>query len=150
MKRWLTLFLAAMMCMTLVGCGNSKKIPLPFDVSEVKGIELYHYSVPTDAERKTLVYQHEIESIYNMLSGISIKDKKVEPLTGTSTTIFSFTLTDDTIYNVTYCFGDITYGTVNLSNDETTWYTSTNMESLWYASDVDSTSIETSELPAAN
>ena len=150
MKRWLALILTAMMCMTLVGCGNSKKIPLPFEVSEVKEIELYHYSVPADAEKKTLVHQHEIESIYNMLSGISIKNKEVEPLSGTATTIFSFTLADDTLYNVTYCFGDITYGTVNLSNDETTWFTSTNIESLWYASDVDSTSIEMSELPATN
>lgn len=147
MKRWLALILAAMMCMTLVGCGNSKKIPLPFEISEVKGIELYHYSVPEDAEKKTLTYQHELESIYNMLSGISIKDKEVEPISGTSTTIFSFTLTDGTIYNVTYCFGDITYGTVKLSNDETTWFTSTNIESLWYASEVDSVSIEMDDLP---
>lgn len=148
MKRWLALILAAMMCITLVGCGKSKKIPLPFEVSEVKGIELYHYSGPEDAEKKTLVHQHELESIYNMLSGISIKNKESEPLSGTSTTIFSFTLADSSLYNVTFCFGDITYGTVKLSHDETTWYTSTNMESLWYASDVDSTSIEMSELPA--
>lgn len=150
MKRWLAVILTAMMCITLVSCGNSKKIPLPFEISEVKGIELYHYSASEDAEKKALVYQHELESIYNMLSGISIKEKQVDPLSDTATTIFSFTLADGTIYNVTYCFGDITYGTVHLSNDETTWYTSTNMESLWYASDVDSTPIELSDLPAAN
>ncbi len=150
MKRWLALTLAAMMCITLVGCSKSKKITLPFEVSDVKGIELYHYSVPADAEKKTLVYQHELESIYNMLSSISIKDKEVEPLVGTATTIFSFTLADGTIYNVTYCSGDITYGTVNMSNDETTWFTSTNIESLWYASEVESVSVEMDELPATN
>lgn len=150
MKRWLALILAAMMCVTMAGCGNSQKIVLPFEISDVEGIELYHYSTPSDAEKKTLVHQHEIESIYNMLSGIAIKDKQMEPLAGTSTTIFSFTLRDGTIYNVTYCFGDITYGTVNLSNDETTWFTSINMESLWHASDVESVPVEIGALPTAD
>ncbi len=147
MKRWLALALTSLMCVSLASCGTSKKIPLPFEVSDVKGIVLYHYTTPEDAEQKTLRYQHELESIYNMLSGISIKQNEAESYTGTSTTIFRFTLKDDAIYDVIYQLEDITHGTVWVSGDHTPWFTSTNLESLWFASDVDSAPAAFGELP---
>lgn len=40
------------MCVALIGCGQTKNIEFPFEISDVEKVEVYHYTVPADAKKK--------------------------------------------------------------------------------------------------
>lgn len=147
MKKGIILFLALIMCISFAACGQTNTINLPFEISDVEEVTLYHFFVPADAEKKILTEQKGIEEIIGFLSEITLKDKKIEKLAGGSTTSFRFNLTDGTSYDVIYSTGAVKSGAINLTNDEMTWFTAADIESLWDNCNVESIKADENELP---
>ena len=54
MRKTAIFILAITLCALLSGCGKAMTISLPFAASDVENVEMYHYVVPTSAEKKII------------------------------------------------------------------------------------------------
>lgn len=104
-KICLLLFLCV--CLFFTACSQNTKIELPFSAKDVASIELYHYTVPAQAQQKILTSEQEITSIIETLTTIPVKkNKSYSNQTGTTVTSFRFNLTDGTDFEIIYtCYG---------------------------------------------
>ena len=87
----------ALTCMLgLVGCnGRTVNIDFPFEVEDVKNIEMYHYEgAPVSAKMKVVVAESDIMTLYDLLKNLQLKDKQTEETTGADVTSFRFCLSD--------------------------------------------------------
>jgi len=77
------------------------KIDFPFEVEDVESVEMYHYDgVPASAEKKVVVAESDIKTLYDKFKGLSLKDKTAEETAGADVTSFRFNLSDGTSYNL--------------------------------------------------
>lgn len=83
------------------------KIDFPFEVEDVENVEMYHYDgVPASAEKKVVVAENDIKTLYDKFKGLSLKDKTTEETAGADVTSFRFNLSDGTSYDLIYaCYG---------------------------------------------
>ena len=83
------------------------KIDFPFEVEDVESVEMYHYDeVPASAEKKVVVAENDIKTLYDKFKGLSLKDKTTEETAGAAVTSFRFNLSDGTSYDLIYaCYG---------------------------------------------
>ncbi len=79
-------------------------IDFPFEPSEIKSIEMFHYEgVPVSAEKKIITDGRDMEELYVKFSELLLqKEELAETTTGSSTTSFRFQLTDGTSYELIY------------------------------------------------
>ncbi len=79
-------------------------IDFPFELSEVKSVEMFHYNgAPVNAEKKIITDGKDMESLYVKFSELLLQQKEPEITTaGTSTTSFRFHLSDGTSYELIY------------------------------------------------
>ena len=71
------------------------KIDFPFEVEDVENVEMYHYDgVPASAEKKVVVAENDIKTLYDKFKGLSLKDKTTEETAGADVTSFRFNLSD--------------------------------------------------------
>ena len=50
------------------------KINFPFEVEDVENVEMYHYDgVPASAEKKVVVAENDIKTLYDKFKGLSLK-----------------------------------------------------------------------------
>ena len=62
---------------------------LPFEVEDVENVEMYHYDgVPASAEKKVVVAEHDIKTLYDKFKDLSLKDKTTEETAGADVTSF--------------------------------------------------------------
>ncbi len=148
MKKIMSLVLVFVMVFAFTGCGKTKNIEFPFEVSDVETIVTYRYNVPADAEKKILTESDDVEEVINVLSGITLRDKKVEEHTGSTVTSFQFNLADGTSYDIIYVSEAVKSGTLILSDDDTKWFTSADIGALWNTGDSDAVKADMSELPS--
>lgn len=59
MKKFAAVIFAVMFCLSFVGCTQPEKMDLPFEVSEVENIEMFHFIDPMDAEKKVITEQKD-------------------------------------------------------------------------------------------
>lgn len=149
MKKAIALLSAAILCLTLSACTQSKKIELPFTAADVTMVEAYHYIVPAEAEKKLLTEQEEIAGLVRTLSEITLKNKKIEINAGKPVTSFRFHLNNGTSYNIIHCAHAVKSGTIRLTDDDTTWFTSADIGGLWDNGNADIVKADESELPKA-
>lgn len=112
---------------------NSKSITFPFLVSEVVQIEMHHYEgVPAAEECKIITQMEDIETLYNDLQKIKLRDIKetAEPMTGGSAIRFKFLLADDSVYEVKSSNSGV-HQTISLPEENVTYITSANIEKYW-------------------
>ena len=83
------------------------KINFPFEVEDVENVEMYHYDgVPASAEKKVVVAENDIKTLYDKFKGLSLKDKTTEETAGADVISFRFNLSDGTSYDLIYaCYG---------------------------------------------
>ena len=149
MKKIIAAVLALICVMGLVGCNNKTvNIDLPFNVGNVENIEMYHFvGAPVSAEKKVIVEEETMKALYDMFEGLSLKLKGVEETTGAEITSFRFNLADGTSYELIYgCYG-VKNGNLKSSTGNFEYFTSADIGSYWYDNDLETVSVEESELP---
>lgn len=95
MKRAIAFVLTVLLGIVLTGCARTEHIALAFTASDVESVEIFHYVIPADAEKKTVTQPEDIAGLVDTFEGLSVTDKKTEPVAGGSTTSFRFRLFDE-------------------------------------------------------
>ena len=149
MKKYIVLLSALVCTFALAGCNNKTvRIDFPFEVSDVTNIEMYHFTVPEDAEKKVIAEPGKIEHIYQTFESISLKDKAAEPAAGSSVTSFRFHLSDGTSYEVIYSAVAVKSGRIITTDMEKDFFTSADIGGIWAnAYDYTAVPAEESKLP---
>ena len=151
MKKITALIFALILTLGLVGCnGKTVNIDFPFEVEDVESVEMYHYDgVPASAEKKVVVAESDIKTLYDMFKGLSLKDKTAEETAGADVTSFRFNLSDGTSYDLIYaCYG-AKNGNLKSESGDFEYFTSADIGSYWnnLNNELEATPVNESELP---
>lgn len=126
------------------------KIDFPFEVEDVESVEMYHYDgVPASAEKKVVVAENDIKTLYDKFKGLSLKDKTTEETAGVDVTSFRFNLSDGTSYDLIYaCYG-VKNGELKSEAGGFKYFTSADIGSYWnnLKTELEAIPINESELP---
>lgn len=126
------------------------KINFPFEVEDVENVEMYHYDgVPASAEKKVVVAENDIKTLYDKFKGLSLKDKTTEETAGADVTSFRFNLSDGTSYDLIYaCYG-VKNGELKSAAGGFKYFTSADIGSYWnnLNTELEAIPINESELP---
>ena len=126
------------------------KIDFPFEVEDVESVEMYHYDgVPASAEKKVVVAENDIKTLYDKFKGLSLKDKTTEETAGADVTSFRFNLSDGTSYDLIYaCYG-VKNGELKSAAGGFKYFTSADIGSYWnnLNTELEAIPINESELP---
>lgn len=151
MKKLKALLLAAACVLGMAGCDNKTvNLDLPFEADEVVSVDMYRYvGAPVSAEKKVIVAEETIKSLYNKFESISYEIKDVEETTGASVTSFRFNLSDGTNYELIYgCYG-VKNGNLKSPTGNFEYFTSADIGWNWefLDSELEAVAAEESELP---
>ncbi len=152
MKKIITLLLTIVCVVGLAGCGEDKtvNIDFPFEVEDVENVEMYHYSgAPVSAEKKIVVAEEDIKTLYDMFERLELTDKKVEETTGADVTSFRFNLSDGTNYDLIYGGYGVKNGSLKSATGGFEYFTSADIgwNWRWLNEELEATPVEESELP---
>lgn len=146
-------FISALVCVLgLAGCNDEAvNIDLPFDIDNVENVEMYHFvGAPVSAEKKVVVAEDMIKTLYDMFEGLSLELKEVEETAGAEITSFRFNLADGTSYELIYGCYAVKTGSLKSSTGNFDYFTSADIGSYWSNIDLEVVSVEESELPQYN
>ena len=122
---------------------------LPINIA-YENVEMYHYDgVPASAEKKVVVAENDIKTLYDKFKGLSLKDKTTEETAGADVTSFRFNLSDGTSYDLIYaCYG-VKNGELKSEAGGFKYFTSADIGSYWnnLNKELEATPINESELP---
>jgi len=154
MKKILALILSLTLILSLVGCGNKIfNIDFPFEVEDISNIEMYHYvGNPVSAEKKVIVAEEDIKTLYNTFEKLSLEIKEVEETSGAEVTSFRFNLADGTSYELIYgCYG-VKKGNLKSATGGFEYFTSADIGWNWsyLNQELEAIPVEESELPQYN
>ena len=147
MRRLAAVMLALMLCLSLGSCTQTENIDLPFASSEVVNVEMFRFVIPSDAEKKVITGQEDIEDLYTRLESISLKDEEREPAAGKPITGFRFNLSDGTDYEIVYLSIAVKAGRIKLPDSGKDYFTSADIGSCWRNYDYEIVKALESELP---
>lgn len=148
MKKIFALVMTIMLCFALTACNEKVSIDFPFEVSNVKNVEMFHFIVPADAEKKVITESKDIEGIYRTLESISLKDKATEPTGGGSVTSFRFNLSDGTSYEIIYSAVAVKSGRIITTDMKQDFFTSADIGANWERYNYEIITVPEDELPA--
>ena len=133
MKKITALIFALILTLGLVGCnGKTVNIDFPFEVEDVESVEMYHYDgVPASAEKKVVVAESDIKTLYDMFKGLSLKDKTAEETAGADVTSFRFNLSDGSSYDLIYACDGVKNGKLKSEAGDFEYFTSADIGSYW-------------------
>lgn len=149
MKKCITFVLALVCVLGLAGCNDKTvNIDLPFEIDHVENVEVYRFvGAPVSAEKKVVVAEDTIKTLYDMFEGLSLERKEVEETAGAAITSFRFNLADGTSYELIYgCYG-VKSGNLKSSTGHFEYFTSADIGSYWSMMDLEAVSVAESELP---
>ncbi len=152
MKKILALVLTFVCILGLTGCGKDKTITLdlPFEVADVENVEMYHYSgAPVSAEKKVVVAEKDIKNLYDLFDGLSLKEEKVEEITGAEVISFRFNFSDGTNYELIYGGHGVKNGSLKSATGGFEYSTIADILAYWsnLNKELEAVSVEESELP---
>ncbi len=147
MKKQFACVLAIVLCLILSGCSQEVSLSFPFEVADVERIEMFHFIAPTEAEKKVLTEQDDIQDLYQFLSGLTLRDKKTEPVAGGSVTSFRFHLSDGTTYEVIYSSIAVKSGRIWATGMGQDYFTSADVGGIYNAYHYEAEDAEEEELP---
>lgn len=143
----LVFFLAALI-FSLTSTSSPVHLEIPFNPSDIEFVEMFHFVNPTEAEKKTITEQTNIQSLTDTLENISLKDKKTEPVAGGSVTSFRFHGSDGTVYEVIYSSIAVKAGRIKFTGSEKDYFTAADLEACWRNYDSEIMHADEKELPA--
>lgn len=98
MKKILAFCLLISLLIGLVGCGKKAHIVFPFAASDVTKIEVIYKDGESDAQKKTVNKETEIDSLYKSFSELSVQEKDCASADTLGSVVFTFYLADGTSY----------------------------------------------------
>ena len=102
MKNILAFCLLISLLIGLVGCGKKAHIVFPFAASYVTKIEVIYKDGESDAQKKTVNEETEIDSLYKSFSELSVQEKDCTSADTLGSVVFTFYLADGTSYEINY------------------------------------------------
>lgn len=149
MKKLIASVSALVCVLGLAGCNDEAvNLDLPFEVDNVENVEMYHFvGAPVSAEKKVVVAEDMIKTLYDMFEGLSLERKEVEETAGAEITSFRFNLADGTGYELIYGSYAVKTGSLKSSTGNFEYFTSADIGSYWSNIDLEAVSVEESELP---
>lgn len=99
MKKILAFCLLISLLIGLVGCGKKAHIVFPFAASDVTKIEVIYKDGESDAQKKTVNKETEIDSLYKSFSELSVQEKDCASADTLGSVVFTFYLADGTSYH---------------------------------------------------
>lgn len=147
MKKLTALVFSLILCILLIGCSKTVSLQLPFEASEIASVEIFHFIDPTDAEKKVITRQDDINDVFSVFQGLSLKEQKAEPAAGAACTGFRFFLSDGTTYEILYWSVAVKSGRICTSETEQSLFTSADIEANWNQYDYEAVPAAESELP---
>lgn len=147
MKKQFAFVLAMVLCLILGGCSQEESLSFPFEDTDAERIEMFHFIAPTEAEKKVLTEQDDIQDLYQFLSGLTLRDKKTEPVAGGSVTSFRFHLSDGTTYEVIYSSIAVKSGRIWATGMGQDYFTSADVGGIYNAYHYEAEDAEEEELP---
>lgn len=139
--------MAILLCLALTACGKKVSIDLPFELSDVENVEMFHYFNPADAEKKVITEAEDIKDVYQRFESITLKDKATEPSSGGAVTSFRFNLSDGTVYEIIYGEIAVKSGRIITTGMEQDLFTSANIQASWETYDDKAVAVSEDELP---
>lgn len=148
MKKLTIIIFTFVLCIVSVSCSQTKYISVPFKLSDVKTVELFHFNVPVDAEKKVITKQEDIADIYKSLGSIPLKkDKITKTATGGSVTSLRFNLSNGTSYEIIYSKSPGLAQRIYFSDSSKYYSTSADIEEIWFNCDSKIEKVSENELP---
>lgn len=108
-------------------------VTLPFEIKDIQSVELYSYSVPSNAQKRIVTDKEDIKNIFELASRADVKDKKSNDYVGASVISLRFILQDKEPYELIY----ISYGVKNgrFASKDFNYFTISDLSSFWYKYD---------------
>ena len=133
MKKTIVLILLMVLFLCFAGCnGNAVTIDFPFEVRDVKNVELYHYAgASASAETKVVTAESDISSLYRMFEDLSLKDEQIAETAGAEVTGFRFNLSDGTNYELIYVCNGVKNGILQSETGNFSYFTSADIGAYW-------------------
>ena len=128
-------------------------LDFPFEIEDVDNIEMYHYvGTPGQVEKKVIVSEQDIKTLYEKFERISYKLKKADEVVGGETTSFRFNLSDGTMYELIYRGYGVKNGILKSPTDGFEYFTSADIgwNWRWLNEDLVAVEVDKSELPGSN
>ena len=147
MKKQFTFVLAIVLCLILSGCSEEVSLSFPFEDADVERIEMFYFIDPTEAEKKVLTEQEDIQNLYQFLSGLTLRDKETEPVAGGSVTSFRFHLSDGTAYEVIYSSSAVKSGRIWATGMDQDYFTSADVGGIYQSFPYEAEAAAEEELP---
>lgn len=147
MKKQFAFVLAIVLCLILSSCSQEVSLSLPFEAADVEYVEMFYFIDPTEAEKKVLTEQEDIQDLYQFLDGLTFRDKETEPVAGSSVTSFRFHLSDDTAYEVIYSSIAVKSGRIWATGMEQDYFTSADVGGIYQSFQYEAEAAAEDELP---
>ena len=155
---WL-IIAAVVACVVVAVCfltnppAKEVNLEFPFEIEDVDNIEMYHYvGTPGQVEKKVIVSEQDIKTLYEKFERISYKLKKADEVVGGETTSFRFNLSDGTMYELIYRSYGVKNGILKSPTDGFEYFTSAGIgwNWRWLNEDLVAVEVDKSELPGSN
>ena len=152
---WL-LIVALVACVAVAVCfltnppAKEVNLEFPFEIEDVENIEMYHYvGTPGQVEKKVIVSEQDIKTLYEQFESISYKLKEVDAVAGGETTSFRFNLSDGTMYELIYRGYGVKKGVLKSPTGDFMYFTSADIgwNWRWLNEDLEAVEVDKSELP---
>ena len=147
MKKQFTFVLTMVLCLVLGGCSQEISLSIPFEVADVERVEMFYFIAPTEAEKKVLTQQEDIQNLYQFLNGLTLQDKETEPMAGVAATSFRFHLSDGTAYEVIYSSSAVKSGRIWATGMDQDYFTSADVGGIYQSFQYEEEAAAEGELP---
>lgn len=138
----------AVLVVFLTSASSSVQLEIPFESSDIESVEMFHFVNSTEAEKKVLTEQTDIQSLTDTLERISLKEREKEPVAGGSVTSFRYHGSDGAVYEVIYSSIAVKAGQIKFTGSEKDYFTAADLEACWNNYDSEIMSADEKELPA--
>ena len=147
MKKQFAFVLTIVLCLVLGGCSQEVSLSIPFEAADVEHMEMFYFIDPTEAEKKVLTEQDDIQDLYQFLDGLTLRDKETEPVAGSSMTSFRFHLSDGTAYEIIYSSIAVKTGRIWATGMEQDYFTSADVGGIYQSFQYEAEAAAEEELP---
>ena len=147
MKKQFAFVLAIVLCLILGGCSQEVSLSFSFEATAVERVEMFYFIAPTEAEKKVLTEQEDIQNLYQFLSGLTLQDKETEPVAGVAATSFRFHLSDGTAYEIIYSSIAVKSGRIWATGMDQDYFTSADVGGIYQSFQHEAEAAAEEELP---
>ena len=147
MKKQFAFVLAIVLCLILGGCSQEVSLSFPFEADAVERVEMFYFISPTEAEKKVLTEQEDIQDLYQFLNGLALRDQETESVAGGSVTSFRFHLSDGTAYEVIYSSSAVKSGRIWATGMDQDYFTSADVGGIYQSFQYEAEAAAEEELP---